>query len=340
MTFQPCVSRSWINGFSVGVLVIVLGYAAVFWSTVSGTGRGGTLPTNLINDVRSLQHGAVEAARARAGVITIDDLFSEESARRRLRDSFLAIPMMTAGLPKEQTVQMILRQRHVLRELVFLGMSARFITGSTTGDSFHFLPEILFEAVTACTDAPQAVLYCLLFQDDTVFHPAFYTAVGRIIHALQSEWVGVHLCPGGLSPIFPETPRKYKGSPVAGRNITLYTPDPAKAWKGIVNTTGMGNDTVFASFPQTVWNDKKYYVTAGRPVAFVLRRDKADTYLTMLKTTLGGHDDIRMSRDTTAVNVTMAKTPLLCYHLRSTSTVDTKTKANNGNNEVVPFPYD
>jgi hypothetical protein len=91
----------------------------------------------------------------------------------------------------------------------------------------------------------------------------------------------------------------------------------------------------------------RFYVTAGRPVAFVLRRDKADTYLTMLKTKpnnpegrLAGHDDIRMSRDTTAVNVTMAKTPLLCYHLRSTSTVEANTKANDGNNEVVPFPYD
>jgi hypothetical protein len=122
----------------------------------------------LADDVDFLQsqHAAaerrVEAARAKsrkhAGAITPEDLSSEENAQLRLRDGFLAIPMMTAGLPKEQTVQMILRQRHVLRELVFLGMSARFITGSTTGDSYHYLPDIMFEAVTACRDAPQAVL--------------------------------------------------------------------------------------------------------------------------------------------------------------------------------------
>jgi hypothetical protein len=266
-----------------------------------------------------------------------DDLSSEA----RLRDGFLAIPMMTAGQPNEQTVQMILRQRHVLSELVFLGMSARFIAGSTSGDSFHYLPKVMFEAVTACRDAPRSVLYCLLFQDDTKFHPTFYTAVGRIINALQSEWVGVHLCPGRFSPILPETPRKYKGSPVSGRNMSLYTPDPATAWKGIVNATGLGNDTIFATFPQTVWRGNKFYVTAGRPVAFMLRREKADTYLAMLKTKAdGGHDDIRMSRGTTAVNVTMAKTPLLCYHIRSTSTVDARTKDINGYNKVVPFPYD
>ena len=39
--------------------------------------------------------------------ITPEDLASEDSARRRLRNYFLAIPMMTAGLPKQQTVQMV-----------------------------------------------------------------------------------------------------------------------------------------------------------------------------------------------------------------------------------------
>lgn len=39
--------------------------------------------------------------------VTPEDLANEDSARRRLRNYFLAIPMMTAGLPKQQTVQMV-----------------------------------------------------------------------------------------------------------------------------------------------------------------------------------------------------------------------------------------
>ena len=137
--------------------------------------------------------------------------------------------------------------------------------------------------------------YCLLFQDDTVFHPTFYTAVGRIIMALQSEWIAVsvfvlnnffhswrdehakmisntvrtnrfvtsclllrfqvHLCPGSFSPIMPITPKQYKGPPVVGRNLSLFTPNPS-VWAGLVNSTGAGNDTIFASFPQGVWNKK------------------------------------------------------------------------------------
>jgi hypothetical protein len=180
------------------------------------------------------------------------------------------------------------------------------------------------------------VRYCLLFQDDTTFHGEFHLHVANLVRGLPPDWIAAHLCPNNLARIIPEAPKRYKGPPVRGRDPALFVPlDPP-----FLDRNTSNNDTYYTRWPELTWANKPYFITVGRPVSFLLRQSRAGELLRLLNTVpksgnIGGHDDSRLSRDTTIKDLYVARTPQLCYHMRSQTTVDTRQS----NNTKEPYPY-
>lgn len=146
-----------------------------------------------------------------------------------------------------QTETLVQRQRHVLREMLFLGVSTRFIEGTTYDDGswgHHNLMKLnLFMTLEACATAPTMFDFCLIFQDDTKFHGEFWKHAATLINGLPNNWTAVHLCPGPLSPVLPDLPEEkwnktYKGPPVTGRDPRLFTMQKDQMTVTLANDNG------------------------------------------------------------------------------------------------------
>lgn len=259
------------------------------------------------------------------------DVLSNEGARNDLVSKIIAIPIMPT-LPQNQTDLLIMRMRHVIGELNFLDIPAHFITGTTFDDGSHghhnLMKSNLFMSIEKCIDSPVTAEFCLIFQDDAKFHREFWKQAAILLNSLPKRMVAVHLCPGPISPTLPDRPiaqlmagKRYNGPPIRGRNPDLYKVTES-LFRSLHNSTG---DSYFLEWPQ--FGTRR--VIAGMPVAFILRRDKAKTLYTRLKSrevwSKKGGADARLTRKFTISDENevqdcfVARQPLLCYHLIGTS---------------------
>ena len=98
-----------------------------------------------------------------------------------------------------------MRQRHVLREMHFLGVSTRFIEGTTYDDGSwnhaNLMKTNLYMGFEACIAAPISAEFCLIFQDDTKFHGEFWKHTAKLLNGLPKNWTAVHLCAGSSTRV-------------------------------------------------------------------------------------------------------------------------------------------
>jgi hypothetical protein len=87
-------------------------------------------------------------------------------------------PILLSSPCRPQTEMLVMRMRHVLREVQFLGASVRFIEGTTYDDGSwgrqNMMMKNLFMSLEACNTAPASFDFCLIFQDDAKFHGEFW----------------------------------------------------------------------------------------------------------------------------------------------------------------------
>ena len=148
--------------------------------------------------------------------------------------------------------------------------------------------------------------------------------MAHLIQNVPKNWIAVHLCPNPL------TDDKTKKSLGGRTDPALFKPH----LNDVLNLDGIANDTLFKSWPMRQWRERKYNVSVGGPVAFILRKSRA-AELRLRVAGKDGHDDIILSEGEVADDSYVVKNPHLCYHSIGISTIDAKWKSD----VKVPYPY-
>jgi hypothetical protein len=99
------------------------------------------------------------------------------------------LPILLSSPCRPQTEMLVMRMRHVLREVQFLGASVRFIEGTTYDDGSwgrqNMMMKNLFMSLEACNTAPASFDFCLIFQDDAKFHGEFWKHSAALLNGVS-----------------------------------------------------------------------------------------------------------------------------------------------------------
>lgn len=235
---------------------------------------------------------------------TSSDLFSQT----------LAIPMMTTLLNTQSDVS-IERARLVNEQLARFQLRARFTLGTNATDSRSILPYVLQETLRACANASD-VKFCLLFQDDAVFHHDLRRELWETVQTLPPNWMMFHMCPGKLR--MKQMARKVAASDKTLRQIVSDT--DASLINNSLSADHLSRISTpdgYRYFTEHVPKVKGAAIFFGRPVAFILRQERAIELLEFCLKHEKAHDDVLLSKVTPSLlaGTYVAREPQLCYHL-------------------------
>eukprot|EP00041_Stephanoeca_diplocostata_P012493 m.209355 g.209355 ORF g.209355 m.209355 type:complete len:339 (+) comp18978_c0_seq2:585-1601(+) len=249
---------------------------------------------------------------------SVNDRENNRSLEHFTVDAFfrqtLAIPMMTTLLHTQSDVS-IERARLVNEQLARFRLRARFALGINATDSRTILPHVLQETLQVCANSSD-VKYCLLFQDDTVLHHNFREEIWETVQSLPLNWMIVHMCPGKLR--MRQMARKVATSDKSLRQIISDTDASAVnnslSLEHLSHITTPGGKRYFLEHVPKVKGERIFF---GRPVAFILRQERARELLQFCQKHAKAHDDVLLSKVDPSIlaDTYVAREPQLCYHL-------------------------
>ena len=105
----------------------------------------------------------------------------------------VAIPMLVLDHPSS-----VMRDRLLLvaKQLSVLRMFTSVVAAETYPEKEVDTYLNVLHALERCTSLPSYFDFCLIFEDDAVFHPQLESALSATVASLPSVWQALHMCPG------------------------------------------------------------------------------------------------------------------------------------------------
>jgi len=105
----------------------------------------------------------------------------------------VALPIMVLDHPSRESQSRILS---IAKQLSRLNLTASIVPAETHPEKDLDVYLNLMNAMERCASLPRSVAFCLVFEDDAVFHPQLATELSTTVDSLPSGWEALHMCPG------------------------------------------------------------------------------------------------------------------------------------------------
>ena len=175
-------------------IVSVLGTALHTWDASLSPPTGANLDLRLTPRERRLT--AQLNAETTATFLGLGDSTSTiglASGGAPLLSRTVGLPILVLDNPSEN---LQFRMVSVAKQLAALNMTAAIVAAETAYPKEVDTYANVLNALERCTSMPSHVEFCMIFEDDAVFHPQLEAALSATVASLPQPWTLLHMCPG------------------------------------------------------------------------------------------------------------------------------------------------